>query len=161
MAVYFNRPATVFDSAPFNASLLNLATVDAQRFLTTQQHYSQDEQYLAYLDYLRTSSDYPRFPARRNLIKDIATGGEAISKLLLPLPLPEFDRIRSIPTDFRDPGAQWYGRDVLELVNLHSQTLLTALVLSREFEREARKLPSFESSRLCSRVRAAVYGPRE
>jgi hypothetical protein len=126
MAIYYNKNATAFDSAPFAASATGLANI------TDAQTYSSDPEYRSYLASLNLQTGtYAEYDARRQKVTSIATTGEVLS-------LASAGRIASnAGTKFHDPGATHYSDHP---VDLHSQTLLAAMLVSSAFKDVAPKL---------------------
>ncbi len=130
MAVWFDRPAVVFDEAPFKATALNPIVMAATALALTLSGYSVS----ALTDFL--GSYVTGYAAREAKVTNHFLEGEALAALraIWPTVVGQTAMIQANSIDV-------IGLDASTV--LHSQALLTALVLSNEF-----RLATYASSKL-------------
>lgn len=160
MAVFFDKPAVVFDEAPFAATAKSLDFYGALlAYLSVKQPYPIPQ---ALWDYSPTGLSEPKntLEGRQAQVQQIFVKGEALS-------LPNMDfviKVHSGTPEVHDIAAKpMLGWDAGS-VDLHSMTLLASLIASPSFEKALRATPElaakyFKSKFSSSAVSAASDVP--
>ncbi len=137
MAVFFDRPATVFDAAPFELGARNLVTLGVYQLELARRGYS-DAAFNAYT----SSINFSDFDRRQTQVIGHSLQGEILEALRYPnTVILGSETVHSV-------GAQTIlgTSNTAELtaarVNLHSITLLTAMMMSPTFAEAVRNLPN-------------------
>jgi hypothetical protein len=119
MAVWFDRPAVVFDAAPFELGALNVAQI--------LPFIGQDAA-LAQFQVL----PIPTLQLREHQVTDYAVKGEAL------------ESIRFIPTVIEGTNIPIFagGSNQVGAIDLHSMNLLAALMISPQLKRDTDLLPN-------------------
>ena len=138
MAVFFDKPATVFDHAPFELGARNLVTLGIYQAALTAAGFS-DPAFVAYWAAAPTV-----FHAREAQVRGIYLKGEALE------PTRGLIDITGVSLPAIDPGAP-IGATA---VNLHSMTLLASMMASTPFANVVRA----QSGLIAMMFDASLYG---
>jgi Ca2+-binding RTX toxin-like protein len=129
MGVWFDRPAVVFDDAPFRLGAWSPLTIGAAEAAIKLAGYS-DPSFTAYVDTVGTTSLQTLLAQRSNAIKSIAVAGEVLS-----MPGSEYVRIGN-STSFLTGD-----KTGLAAATLHSLSLLQAYELCPDFQEATLGVP--------------------
>lgn len=124
MAVFFDRPATIFDPAPFQLGAVS--PVALANYLEAVQRFGGDA---VFQDYVLDPIE--AFPHRQVAVQGVYVSGEVLEPLRSVLPTvigPNFERIE-------------IGRQTASLIDLHSMTLLASLKMSGGFQDVVKRKP--------------------
>ncbi len=127
MAVWFDRPATAFDLAPFELTARNpLAVLSAKNYISFASGLS--------ITALNNFEPLGNFSTREAAVKGYYLEGEVLEalRLIAPTIVGNNEKVSAGIGDFLGP---------IESIGLHSQALLTSMLMSENFRQASLLLP--------------------